>query len=393
MLFIPRNVYLKNRQITKTCSVCFEDKYVILNKYLKISKLEELNSHCKDGIIRGPCPNQEHIVCIKCLRNRILNYNNHPINFDYDKVRCFSPIDTCFQGRFNEYFYENYGFKNILSKEEFQRFYDHYTFFKNKKYISVVCEECCEFNIAFLQDINFKRFGFNIFKCNYCEASICIDCNKTLNYNITNCFSCMWKTENNFEKKENKYIIKPLNERKSLYDSFYTNDELTEEIVLKRINEIISNHHYIRCPVCYLFISKTEKCNGLNHCGYEICNICCRIGNPELDDHWSAVCNYGCPRFDNDPYWGTSFPSFLCREDTCYNHTLGECKLEEHVLGVKEMNAKVKEIAIYNVLKSLPEDLSYYIVGKHEQFEKFRLNLILSHNSNYYFNVDPDFLA
>jgi hypothetical protein len=150
--------------------------------------------------------------------------------------------------------------------------------------------------------------------------------------------------------------------------NLYRNEELTEEIVVAQIKDIVAADRLeIRCTECLTFMFKTEMCNTLEHCGIERCYSCGRSGttNKNLGDHWDSYGHKGCPRFDHSIFWNVMANcKFQCTENDCYGSDVGDCKVKDHQQGIQNMIDARKKAHIYHAIKSLLPPLRQIVMDK-----------------------------
>jgi hypothetical protein len=181
-----------------------------------------------------------------------------------------------------------------------------------------------------------------------------------------------------------------------ILDYKFQNNEITVKIAVDQIvdkfNHLNGSDIFIKCPICKIFVQKSESCNGLSHCHVEVCYSCGEfsdIGRP-LEDHWSAIGRKGCPRFDNDSFWKTHIEDYICIEGICYSHELGECTESSHATGLEKYNKFRKKQHMYHCLKSLPPDIRDSVIknlpkklGKYRPAQK-----VFTHLDNNLENLD-----
>lgn len=195
----------------------------------------------------------------------------------------------------------------------------------------------------------------------------------------------------------NMYIRRPVHHVSNYYGNdkdgpcahLLRNKEITLEIAWQHftscIETFLSTKHVVaQCFVCQQGLHKTMDCNAMSHCQVEQCYVCGyttpRGGKIPLH-HWDSNGVYGCPRYDDDPYWNKSFefepiktfkPSkprshstsctatihqepcnFKCRQDQCYNHC-NECPYPSHQQGIEKMRLRRLQWHIRAFVQSLP---------------------------------------
>lgn len=384
-------VYEKKDNI-HSCCVCFD---VIPTLVTNLNREKDLslndinidffeNKTIPNDILLLSCCNK-HYICINCLKRFVNNYENHPINENNSHIYCPYPFEECLN---------KVGFKNIFihsdihkilkTEEELNNYIIHSNQYEFPGYTIIKCpmtiidNKLCGANILIENEyLKIKGKGEIILQCdqnNACLRRFCLTCKKTISYQSV-CYECIISYENENPRMYNYFLNKKqkiINEIKhaefSLENPYfeneylYINGEITKEIAVKQILELIENvDSYMICPICKVSLYKTEKCNGLSHHNIERCYACGRIGYKikGLGDHWSPNGISGCYRFDTDEFIKNNIKNYLCLDSICTNHELGDCSNPEHKDGINEIFKSRKKAYVYHTLISLLVDIRY----------------------------------
>lgn len=347
-----------------TCCICYESDLKTVMKlddtYLKLNDIDPsklFNGITDEFIFLGGC--EKHSTCVKCLKRLALDFNNHTINERQPYIKC-EHIDICI----NEYgfytYYEHSQIKKILSTQEYERYINYAENYEFPGFKKIKCPVCDTKNILSTDEIRDTRRGELIVECyQKCYSKFCFHCNKTLGFFDDFCSSCYNSNIMTDPNRYNHYFYKKPCDRIYFHDILYRNYELTNDIILEQIKEIVIDNHdaTIHCPVCLVNMYKTELCNTIEHCNVEICYSCGKIGDIDdgfsLGDHWSERGIKGCPRWDNSPLWNNlENCNFLCSK-YCYGNEIGDCAIEIHQEGIENMKECRKKMQVYHKLKSL----------------------------------------
>ena len=379
------------------CCICCEEKPAMVNvdyEYLMLCDVTE-DQVPDNRTFYGPCG--AHPYCKECLKKIVTNYDNHPINRNYPLVRCMNPGDDC-KNTISDlpYYFQHNSLKKILSEEEFEEYMYRADKYRFPGYEVVKCPGTiyiarmrrtyiCNNDIMVpLDDIETRMPGKLIISCNQtisCFYRFCYHCKTRVPSYVDVCKKCVSLTENTNPDIENRYFCRVGKVKGDRKPVFYLNKELTKEIVMNHLKEIVEmDRIYVKCFECSVYLYKTEQCNGLDHCGYQMCNVCgrCSTNGKELQDHWSNVGNSGCPRFDYASYWNEMVRcEFRCSENRCYNHEKGDCKKKTHQKGIRKMRTEIKKSMIYHAIKSLLPELREQVVGEMKQMNDKKINYYL----------------
>jgi hypothetical protein len=348
------------------CCICYcdEQKTVarINGEILKITDIEPeklYNGLTEDFIVLNPCG--FHSTCVKCLRRLALDFTNHLINHEHSHIRCCSQ-DICESIMGISTYFSHYHIKKILTPEEYFAYIRHADLYEFPGFCKKKCPECHVFNIIPNEKIQESNRGELVVECaQNCRKMFCFYCDKII-YGFDNkiCIECYSSNILEDENMLNSYYYKRLEDRKDNSDILYKNKELTTEIILEQLLDIVIDNKdvVIRCFSCLSNLYKTEQCNTLDHCKHEFCYSCGKIGEHidswKLGNHWSEYGIKGCPRFDSAPYWNeVANCGFKCIERSCHDYELGDCVTEEHQDGIYNMKEIRKSRLVYHKLKSL----------------------------------------
>lgn len=416
------------------CYVCHsdqEDKKVLLYKINDIDKIED------NTIFAGPCG--KHFICKECLKKVSLDFENHPINRNYSLIRCLNPDEDCITPSGINTFFDHLQIQKILTKEQFSMYYDYAEIYEFPGFEIIKCPYrllpytnrsvvCGAKNIITIEKINETPVGEMIVQCVQnpeCNYRFCYHCKQTIRYSQTRCETCTTFSESQNPYSINYYLVKqpdieikmdPILKNSDQQevmtttrkiqeetDYLYRNGEITKEIALSYIDKIKSmdDKFFIQCPFCSEYFCKSDRCSALKHCGIERCYSCGKVqklNHPNgLGDHWSENGINGCPRFDYAPFWNNIAQcNFLCLEEgydekePCYGHYSGECQLEEHKEGIKNILEQRKNAFIYHFLKSLLKETRDDIIQELEEKEYYKKVFdFLENNQEYLLYYSP----
>lgn len=363
-------------EIMLTCSICcctyYTKKLETLNEcpaYLTELSTELGQKSYGSEIFLNPC--KTHSYCIKCLRYLALNFDNHPIGHQHPFVRCQPAFsnEECTLYDTPAYFMHN-DIGKILNEEEFQQYNNHADRFQFPGYEVVKCprplitngnvSQCNSGILVPIDLIQTSIKGNLIIFCDQnerCYRKTCYHCHNLIGRRANACSHCLVVNEANDPHSFNHYFYKLNKVGRDGQSIMYRNNELTNEIIIEQLTEIIEcTSPLIKCFECLIPMLKTEQCNTLSHCGIERCYCCGRSGteNQDLADHWESNGLTGCPRFDHSRYWNVVAKcGFVCEEGICYGHEVGECNRETHSKGIQNMSEERRKCQIYHALFSL----------------------------------------
>jgi hypothetical protein len=358
------------------CCICCEaDLKTVMTLNGKCLKLNDVKLEClynkkidETFIFIGGC--EKHSTCVKCLRTLSLDFYNHTINQDHPYIKC-EDSEVCIN-KFGFYtYYEHPQIQKILSKKEFEKYMQFAETYEFPGFHQLKCPICNVKNIIPVDKVTNSIRGELIIECaQNCRALFCFHCDKRIvgsfNEHCSECVNSSLMTDPN---RYNHFFYKRLIDRSSMYDLVYRNFELSVDIIIEQIKEIVIDNDdaVIRCPVCLIQLYKTELCNTMEHCKVETCYSCGKIGdkhrNFRLGDHWSEIGIKGCPRWDSGSLWNDlENCNFMCSK-CCYGEDLGDCLVEEHQQGIKNMKECRKKMQIYHKLKSLLHNLRSDIIN------------------------------
>ena len=334
-----------------------------------------------DFILLGPCG--QHATCISCLQYLALDFTNHMINENYSFIRCCDP-STCASIMDIPTFYDHSQIKKFLSPTQYNTYHQHAEIYEFPGYHKKRCPHCNTFNIIPNDKIKDTPRGELIVECaQNCHRNFCFYCDSNVTgFYIKHCIPCSNSNLLTDPNRKNSYFYKPLESRKTPDDILLKNNELTPDIIISQLLEIVNpdNDVAVKCFTCLCLLYKTEQCNTLDHCKIEICYCCGKIGEKlyswKLGDHWSELGLRGCPRFDSAPYWNqTANCNFRCRDSKCHDYSLGDCVEESHQSGILNMKEERKSQLIYHKLKSLlsgtRDHITQIIIDNHPDLYPF----------------------
>lgn len=302
-------------------------------------------------LIYQPCKLSSHKICRACIKKII---HMMPISEERPHILCQSPFEEC-SAEYNSAFIKKILKERYCLYEEASNSYK----YEGCKVLQCKCKEIIYVPYGDILDTQ----GHNIFSCWSCGNIICIDCDMSVDANASHCVRCINRNTYTNAYSINYFFNKEGN-KSNLIDYKLKNYEVTIDTAVKQLTEKFNYEDlYVKCPVCNIYIKKTESCNGVKHCHVEICYSCGMFSNigEDLKDHWSARGHRGCPRWDNDIFWN-SITTIKCSEDICYNHTSGDCKIPEHQDSIKDIIEYRKKLQMYHSLKSLIPIVRYKII-------------------------------
>jgi hypothetical protein len=348
------------------CCICYcDDKKTVTSldgipfKITDIEPMKLYNGLNEDFIVLNPCG--YHSTCIKCLRKLSLDFQNHLINHEHSHIRCCSQ-DTCESLMGICTYFSHYHIKKILTPEEYFVYSQHAEIYEFPGFCKKRCPNCAVFNIIPNEKIQESNRGELVVECaQSCRRLFCFYCDKIIyGFDIKICNECYSSNILDDPNMLNSYFYKRPEDRREINDILYKNIELTNDIILEQLLEIVIENEdvVIRCFTCLVHLYKTEQCNTLDHCKSEYCYSCGKIGEHiesfKLGNHWSEHGIKGCPRFNSAPYWNNvANCNYKCIERVCHDFEIGDCKDEDHQEGIYNMKEIRKERLVYHKLKSL----------------------------------------
>lgn len=361
------------------CMMCCMDFpcEIIENDVANIYDINEIKS---GYLVISCCLKKDHLLCRECMRRLALSYDTHMINGTNSHMFC-PYMDGCTNESGIRNFFDHSLIRKFLSPQEFEIFLEYAERFAYPGYEAVKCKDCKVPNIIPHNEIrDADDFGL-IIRCSQnpvCFSIYCYICEEDLSDYDIFCKKCKDKSENTNPSSFNKYFYKPLEYRSNSLSErenyFFRNKELTNEIIIGQLKEIVTEP-YVRCPVCLIKIYKTEQCNSVEHCGVEFCYVCNRKTPGKLHDHWSELGNNGCFRFDSSQLIRCTLKKYKCSEGYCFGHDIGDCKVESHQEGVREMRDFRTYNLIYHMLKSLlwykRDEVIYIISCSHPDIHEY----------------------
>lgn len=349
------------------CTLCMSHKKMLIrteqpNKTLSLQEAPTLLDI--DCLVYGPC--YRHMFCTACLRKVLTDEYHHPINDQHALVACLSPFETCANEDGHLYYFNHHDIEKILNNTEFRQYMDRAERFAFPGFQMLKCAMCQSGILVESEAIQGARRGTLIIACDqsrYCARRICYFCERSVGL-ANECQRCLQSSEHEDPQAFNHYFYKPQIEADldtvviKQHDAFfYRNGELTVPLVIERLLEICGlEEPPVKCFGCNVFLKKSEACNTLEHCDFEICYACGRSSfrHGSLGDHWSEHGHLGCPRFDMAPYWNeTAQCEYVCPFFSCTSHSRGECTMPSHQPGIQKYHKTRKQALVYHALKSL----------------------------------------
>ncbi len=375
---------------------------------------------------------RKHGICYTCLKKIATGFDNHPINHHHPLIKCPYPFDQgCFTASGIPYYFSHSDISKVLSPHEFIMYMNHAEKYQFPGYEIVKCPRpillnnddnigvCDAWILVPIELIKNSTQGHLVIECDQninCRRSSCYHCHSYVRkrgfLQIQDpigdrlgvqdvgayCETCITNTENTNPTAYNRYFYRPDKQLKDGKHIFYKNNELTPDLVISQLLEIIdSDRLYTRCFECLTQIYKTEQCNTITHCGIERCYACGRSGSCEQDlgDHWDVTGIKGCPRFDHSNFWNDwADCDFKCREGRCYSEEVGLCDFSTHQTGIKQMIILRKFAHVYHMVKSLLPQQQHDIVQIcNEHPRKIELNAYMpTYICNEYRTYLPDII-
>lgn len=266
-------------------------------------------------------------------------------------------------------YFDHVDIKKVLTANEYKQYQAHADKYRFPGFEIIKCPlniynhrsgvmyKCNAENIVSLELIKTTPKGALVITCDQnmqCLKRFCFHCFRKIppHYGDT-CIHCTTGCENKDPLMINRYFYKSGDFGENPR-GFYKNGELTKEIVMEQLMETIAADKVsVKCFECGVLLVKSEKCNGLSHCGVEHCYACGRSGTrtDTLTDHWSEIGVSGCPRWDFSECYAHC--NYECQEDVCFSHETGDCTRAEHQSGIKALAYERKKAHVYHALKSL----------------------------------------
>ena len=413
--------YILKNDLDKTCCVCFTDNYFIYDLknecILSLSDIEPSffkNDEIPKSLLVKSCCNV-HYICINCIHRLINNYEAHPINESNSHLSCPYPFGDCVTSIGFKNIFDHNLIKKICNDTEWENYRIHSENFSFPGFTIIKCpvyyyrgitRVLCNTEILLENEtIKNTQIGDFIVECTQnanCLKRFCFNCHQTMSYYQQVCHDCKTNHENENPNLLNYYFNKNTSEILSSIAStsietnndngdndtdngdndtdngevesktviinynensyLYLNKEITIEIAVEQIMNIIKNiDTFFICSICKISLYKTERCNGLSHHNVERCYACGRIGykTKGLGEHWNPSGHSGCFRFNSDLYIKTTIPHYLCNDSICSNHEKGDCTVQEHKLGIEDLEHLRKRSYVYHSIKSLLPEIRF----------------------------------
>jgi hypothetical protein len=363
-----------------------EQKTITFDQIEKDWFEEEGNTLPDSLILPFPCG---HEICMNCLRRRLNDYSNHPINHQHSHMQCEYPFDSCSSYLKHEHV------QKVLDEDDYIQYYTHAMKYEFPGFKKVICpgkmwgtfgssdisqfvRKDCKSTI--LVDINMIKeceVGDLIIRCDNlsCYGNFCYHCRENVSFFQESCIDCKVRNENTNPMAFN-YFFNTDTDTDTDTDTavadvgtdvgelvLYRNHQITFQIATSQLLNLISdiNSFYI-CPICKIPMTKTERCNGISHHDIERCFVCGRIGQSirGLGNHWSTTGIGGCYRFFSDSY--TEAFEYNCVENLCHNHEIGECKDPDHQFALAQLEMDRKRAFVLHAINSLLPDLRFRVL-------------------------------
>lgn len=363
----------KTQSPSLQCSICYTSSNVTTfdRDNNVMSTLNEWDGPITDDtIFLGPC--KQHPLCVRCLGRLALNFDNHSIGSEHAFVRCQPTFadSPCISNLGLPYYYTHFDIKKVLDDEEFQQYNNHAERYQFPGYELIKCPrplvhegnmlKCNAGILVPFDEIQTAERGYLIIFCDQndqCYRRTCYHCRNLVGRRAQYCMHCLTMNESHDPQAFNHYFYKPNKKPRDGQDIMFRNGELTLKLIVEQIKQIVdSDKPLTTCLECLIPIEKTEQCNTLTHCSIEKCYCCGRSGTEHqgLGDHWDTSGMHGCPRFDHSRYWNVMANcDFRCEESYCYNHDIGNCSVQDHQDGIKNMNFERKKCQVYHSIFSL----------------------------------------
>ncbi len=337
-------------------------------------------SGAKQVLFLSSCEKDEHVICNYCLHHLATSFGgNHPIGPLHAMIPCPYPFDDCvtqITGLRN--YFAHTMVEKILNDDEIERYRAHVSRYQFPGFELIPCPRpsrygtTCDAGILVsLDDIRTRAVGRLVIQCDQsitCQRQTCYHCRSLVHRSMDYCESCVISTENANPGLSNCYFYRIDKVAGDGKPNLYRNDELTEDIIIQQLLEIIAADRLeIKCTECLTLMFKTELCNTLEHCGIERCYSCGRSAtiSKKLGDHWDSIGVRGCCRFDSSIFWNVMANcQFKCVETECYGNDIGDCTVEDHQAGIRSMIFMRKKAHIYHAIKSLLPEVRRCVLNK-----------------------------
>ena len=309
-----------------------------------------------------------HCICKGCLVKMATSFGQaHPIGHEHPMIRCPYPFEDCLFDDGQPNYFPHAAIERLLNDADRDRYIAHAAKFQFPGYEVLSCPrpvanggKCGAGILVSIESIRSSKAGGLVVFCDQtaqCQRRSCYHCHGLVQRGVDQCDVCLAAQENTNPLALNHYFYRPNKRAGDGQLALLRNEEITPELAINQILEIINSDRLeSRCVECLTVLLKTEQCNTLEHCGIERCYSCGRSGtqNQKLGDHWDSMGVSGCPRFDHSVFWNVIGEcGFRCIEGTCYNDELGDCQQSEHANGVRAMIDARKAAHVYHALKSL----------------------------------------
>ena len=347
------------------CSICQEDSNnaTVFNCQTNtVATIGELGTsyQVEDRyIFSGPCGENEHLVCVGCLKQVLISKTANPIHENQANVPCLYPFGEKCGGK-----YDIQDFEAILEDVDFKELKARWEKYKHQGMQTITCTCGCENQICREQVKNTPR-GKLLVLCKEFECSnlFCYHCLRDVDFQCEECQYCSLEINRNDPFAWNFYYAKPAHFEEDshcqndLFSHLLRNNQISDSICKEQIHNIMIMETLTpQCSKCATPMFKTTECNGMTHCNIQKCYTCGKNTMETgylAEQHWDVEGLHGCARFDNDTFWnGVANCEFRCRDGECHNDHR-DCNELQHKNGINNMNFHRKCWHIFYLIHSL----------------------------------------
>ena len=357
-----KNPILYGLQITRKkisefteCSICCVNEGEAI-------ELKHATLDCGKNIFL-PCRNHDHVMCVSCFRQWMLNFSSHPINANCSTIHCPSEcdMDTIFG-------YTLCDIKHLFTDQEYTKIKNHRNKFPFSGVIAVNHMSCGKTMLVPRDKLTNQPPGSCIINCTHCDQKFCYHCLDDCDASQTNSIICISCYENDDDEdpynplnlgRFNRFFRNPnpnAHEEYLLRNWAITPKLAAEQILDAMVSPIDNVNFKCHAPGCGIKMCRTSACNELSHCSLKRCDVCGYMGlrtETVLLDHFFNNLDE-CPRYYEDGMWHEKLKNlgYRCEDGICYDH-YHACNNPEHRCGKNALfqirKARIVESLIHNI--------------------------------------------
>ena len=409
-----KTYYCKNKSkksITKSCSLCMQDCnnliyynnniftpkdidykiYTFKNKnvnnvYKDIRLIDDdsnnetlNNKFLNTCMIKCPCGNKKHLICLQCLYSCFMSELNIMIQIGYTQ---YNNLPEKHNSMLYRYCVEPFEKKNNISNNEFIQ----------QRINNKISDEQL---LIIMNWINKGKQIENILNTAKLSIYQLMSFSKKLSWYFYNN-----DVKNNCQQQllPKKYSFEHIldiddsagSQNNLLFYDFYT------QSIWFQIEKILDDNNSkitVTCPECKHEIEKTSCCNALRHCDIDVCYFCGMFSRKYdylPSSHWDNYGKKGCPRYYENDFCNNNLNDkikYYCEQNKCYSDNQ-YCSQKKHTKGIFYLNLKRQFNMLCHKIVSLPivyKLMVYYkmnaIINQIDNKQLYRYNMNVEFNS------------